>query len=363
MDALRAAEKDFMRTFLYFLRMCRRHLSLEAQRGGGSVDHHATVEMGMTVTIRLFRFLSLLCEGNNSIAQLFLLDSGVVVEVAMFIEEVTAVLSQSFGGMLKSRSVPTNEGSDDDDEEQEGSAVKVIQVTLSHDINSSTKVYDTKLQSFHSKWLNSEGELNFELTEFLQLIEVVQQGFDTLTEFCQGFLFQNQVAITSAGAIKHLGVLIQFCGSFQYLCVEETSISNKVDNDIRKGLQTFFTHESSVKAPSGDLSTSLSLRTVLPVCGSDPLTLALRYPDMYEMIDDNGDPLVQRLCSSKKRFMDHQGGIDPLSVREMDENPYNIISNKLGHALWQLESSSILLLQVSVIKQSHLPRFTLCFLL
>lgn len=188
---------------------------------------------------------------------------------------------------------------------------------------------------------------------------MVQQGFDTLTEFCQGFVFQNQVAITSAGAIKHLGVLIQFCGSFQYLCVEETSNSNNLDKDMRKVLQTFFTHEASVKAPSG-----LSLRAVLPVCGSDPLTLALRYPDMYEMIDDDsGDPLLQRLCSSKKRFMDHQGGIDPLSVREMDENPYNIITNKLGHALWQLESSSILLLQVSdLVQPSELSRFTLSLL-
>lgn len=124
MDALRTAEKDFVRTFLSFLRMCRRHLSLEVKRG----EHNVTqVEMGMTVTIRLLRFLSLLCEGNNSKAQLFLLDSGVVVEVAMFIEEVTAVLSQSLGSMLKSQSVPANEGSDEDEKEEE-SAVKVIQV-------------------------------------------------------------------------------------------------------------------------------------------------------------------------------------------------------------------------------------------
>ena len=197
------------------------------------------------------------------------------------------------------------------------------------------------------KWLDSAGRLNFDLGELLRLIEVVQQGFDTLTEFCQGFMFKNQVAITSAGAIKHIGVLIQFCGSFQYLCAEETSNLSKVDNRTRKVLQTFFTHESSVKAPSGDLSSGLLLKTVLPVCGSDPLTLALRYPDLYKPIDGKEKQLLSQLCDSKKRFMDHQGGINALSVREMDDNPYNIISNKLGQALWQLEDSTILLLQVS----------------
>ena len=82
----------------------------------------------MTITIRLLRFLSLLCEGNNSIAQLFLFDCGVVVEVAMFIEEVTAVLSQRLSSMLKTLLIPSKEGSEDG---EEGPTVKIIQVRFS----------------------------------------------------------------------------------------------------------------------------------------------------------------------------------------------------------------------------------------
>ena len=81
----------------------------------------------MTITIRLLRFLSLLCEGNNYNSQLFLLDCGVVVEVAMFIEEVTAVLSQRLSKMLQS--FPVKGESDD---VMGGSAIHVIQVRLSH---------------------------------------------------------------------------------------------------------------------------------------------------------------------------------------------------------------------------------------
>lgn len=83
----------------------------------------------MTITIRLLRFLSLLCEGNNYNSQLFLLDCGVVVEVAMFIEEVTAVLSQRLSKMLKLQSFPVKGESDD---VMGGSAIHVIQVSLSH---------------------------------------------------------------------------------------------------------------------------------------------------------------------------------------------------------------------------------------
>lgn len=318
----------FVPSLLSALTSCRQRISLLLV-GSDDDSAHELDATTVALTVRLLHFLSMLCEGHNVRAQTFLRESGIVREVGGFVEEAGAALvhemkrllavdDQSF---LPSHITLESDNDDDEGEEEEVVEVKVIQ------------------------WLDFQGEL-VDLTQLLRLSELVQQGFETLAEFCQGFVFENQVAVAKTGAINHIKAVAEFCGSFQLVTEVQNVDASKLPGKLRKGLQTLFTYQNAVKSPF-HLQTSFS--NGLPVSGNDPFTLALLHAsagDGSALIDSQHQQhqLLLQLSEEKERYSLHQRRIEPLSAAAIEKNPYCIME-RAGQVLTKLEAASILLLQ------------------
>lgn len=300
--------------------------------------------LSVTHIVRLLRFLSLLCEGHNHTAQSFLARNNVVSEVASFVEEICNVLSTAMNLHFAADDVIARDN---------------LPVVGLHEVAM-------------IKWIGLDGQL-IDLNKLTLLTEVVYQGFETLSEFCQGFVFENQATITRAGPFKHLQVFSKFFGAYQ-LVMRSPYESDHVDNAYRDRLKAQLTHESVIP-----LNTVTSNKLLW--LGNDPLaqealfayhkkfvspqssraSFTTKYANLRDLVQLSGKAencyevgafeLVKKLTDEKALFLDSLRDDVEVDVSLLEENTYYRIL-RFGEVLTQLESSSLKLVQ-SVLEGSR----------
>lgn len=279
----------------------------------------------------LLRYLSLLCEGHNSSSQQFLASNNVVAEVAAFVEEI--------GGLLSAEM--SHHFADLDD--------------LPAELLPSIDGYPVSVIG----WFDAEGQV-IDLEKMTLLSEIVCQGFEALSEFCQGFAFENQSQVARTGPMKHLLVLGRFCGAYQF--VQRSKVDKDlVDRDYGRKMRCVLSHECVQ-----DLSAVSSSKLVW--CGNDPFALevllaAVREPTVRESLSERGGAISQLLAmrklsaktgpvdlaaatrisslvEDKTMYLDSRGDVVEVDVAALEKNVYFRILN-FGQVLSDLEAASL----------------------
>ena len=286
----------------------------------------------------LLRFLSFLCEGHNRKAQQFLASNNVVSEVSLFIEEISGELSIEMNKHI----ITTNQVTAGQHQKSHHPSIDVI------------------------KWLEKDNKV-IELDKITLLAEIVFQGFETLSEFCQGFAFENQSVISRTGPIKHMNTFGKFFGAYQL--VQPISVAhNVVDNQYRERIKAQLTHESVI-------SLSAASTNKLVYYGNDPLALEimfayLKMPELTTFDEKKSSnsskytklnylsklpekaivykkeiaTLIEMLTAEKNYYLNSRKKNTEIDSSTLDENMYSKIL-KFGDALSQLELASITLAQ------------------